>query len=1132
MKHVIIAEKPSVANEYAKVLGAHIKCQGYYENDQWLVTWAVGHLVGLSYPEKYDASLKEWKVETLPFLPETFKYELLPATYKQFQVVKTLYNRNDIDVIYYAGDAGREGLYIQMLIRMLAGHKSGIAEKVVWIDSQTEDEILRGITEAKPLSEYHHMADAGYMRAIADYLLGINFSRLLSIYYAAMLNSGSGQKKKIPISVGRVMTCVLGMIVKREREINAFKVKNFYRIKGNIDAQGECIECEWRVISDSAVYNSPKLYSEFGFNLETDAANFMNSLNGKVLITSIEKKTEKKNAPLLFNLAELQGECTKVLHISPAETLSIVQSLYEKKLTTYPRTDARVLSSAIASEIKKNLHGLKNGEFKNFVEEIESNQYTLGKKYVDDSKVTDHYAIIPTGKVPSELSNKEKIVYEMIVRRFLAVFYPSAEFEVTKFDAKADKELFVGNNKVLSKKGYFTVIGVPNEYENKHAKTLPMAQLQKGSSYEISYEIKKGETSPPKRYTSGSMVLAMENAGTLIEDDELREQIKSSGIGTSATRADIIEKLIKLQYINESKQILTPSAFGEMIYEVVNKEIPELLSPEITAEWEKGLSDIAYGKKSKQEYQESFYEFIREKCNLIKQDGSENREEVKKIISRFATNSIRMEYKSFDSWNTKLLCPLCGSEIETTEWGFKCKGNVNRNEGCQFTISGDILGHRLLTGELAELLKNGKCGPFYDFVSQKNKAFAAYLTWNDEIKKISFDLTEMPWEKTEYQCPKCGKLVLKQGNFYKCTDYVDKVHGCNFWIGKIAGKAVGDKNIERLLSSGETELIHGFKSSNGNKFDAYLYLNEDKDIKFRFPSNADMQTNLICPICKGNILETSNGFRCERYKPVQERKTDDCNFFVSNILGHTIKKKELESILNGQATEPVSLKNIEKKSFDARLYWNAEEKRIALQFDENKAEQTGISCPLCRQEIIKDKYGYSCSGKIDRTNGCQFHIGSIAGVMLEREQIRQLLENGKTDLISGFKPKEKAKKPFSAYLCWDNEENRVKFDFPGLEERREQSEYSCPICYKKLYKGANSYYCECGFSLHTTISSVEIPEEQIKKLLVYGRTDVISGFFSPTKRKLFSARLCIDKSTNKVAFSFLDTRKGGITGES
>lgn len=1133
LKHVIIAEKPSVANEYAKVLGVTNKGQGYYENDQWLVTWAVGHLVSLAYPEKYDVELKEWKAETLPFIPDTFKYELIPDTRKQFQVIKTLYNREDIDVIYYAGDAGREGLYIQMLIRMLAGHKSGVAEKVVWIDSQTEDEIMRGISEAKSLSEYSHMSDAGYMRAIADYLVGINFSRLLSIFYAAMLNSGSGQKRKIPISVGRVMTCVLGMIVNREREIRAFRIKDFYRIKGNLNVQGSWVECEWRVSSDSAFYNSPKLYSEFGFNTEADALEFMDTLTDNMVITSMERKYEKKNAPLLFNLAELQGECTKVLHISPSETLSVVQSLYEKKLTTYPRTDARVLSSAIAGEIKKNLSGLKNGVFGPYAEEIESRHYSLGNKYVDDSKITDHYAIIPTGKTAKELSGLEKSVYEMIVRRFLAVFYPPAEFEVVRFEAKANNELFVGTNKVISKTGYFDVLGLPGEYADKNAMSQSMKQLQKGNAYHVEYEIKKGATAPPKRYTSGSMILAMENAGTLVEDDDLREQIKSSGIGTSATRADIIEKLIKLHYISESKQILSPSPLGEMIYEVVKKEIPELLSPEITAEWEKGLSQIAEGKTAKLAYQDKFYKFIREKCSLIKQDGTQNREDVKKIISRFATSSIRMDYKNFDSWNTKLICPLCGNEIETMEWGFKCKGNVNRHEGCNFSVNGDILGHRLLTGELAELLIKGRTGPFYDFVSQKNKIFAAYLTWNKETHKIGFDLTDMPWEKTDFHCPKCGKNVLKQGKYYKCADYIDKDHGCSFWIGKIAGKTMSDKCVEQLLSAGETDLICGFKSSTGNKFDAFLYLDADKNIKFRFPNNTDIQSGLKCPICNGEILETSNGFRCENYKPVQDRKQNDCSFYAGSILGHTIKKKELQQILSGQTTEPVVLKNSDKKSFEARLYWNESEKRIALQFDENRAEKTGIKCPLCNQEVMKDKYGYFCSGKIDRTKGCQFHIGNIAGVSLEVAQVRKLFETGKTDLISGFKPKEKGKQPFSAYLRWDADNKKIGFEFPGVEERREQSNYSCPICFKKMYKGTNSYYCgECGFSLHTTISSVNIPEEQIKKLLVYGRTDVISGFFSPTKRKLFSARLCIDKSTNKVAFSFLDMHKGGISDES
>lgn len=1137
LKSIIIAEKPSVAQEYAKVLGVLGKSgQGYIENDTWIVTWTVGHLVTLSYPEKYDKELKEWKLETLPFIPDKYKYETIAATRKQFEVVKKLYNRPDVSTIYYAGDSGREGLYIQMLVRMLAGHNPQAQEKVVWINSQTEDEILNGISEAKSLAEYKNMSDAGYMRGIADYLIGINFSRILSILYAPMLNTGSGQKHKIPISVGRVMTCVLGMIVKREREIANFRVQNFYRIKGNIETNGTSVECEWRVTESSSYYHSPKLYSDFGFNQEKDALELIDSLDDEILISSVEKNIEKKNAPLLFNLAELQSECSKLLHISPVETLSIAQSLYEKKLTTYPRTDARVLSSAVAKEIYKNLSGLKNNEkFKKSVTVIENNNYSMKGKYVNDSKITDHYAIIPTGKSANDLTQRENEVYEMIVQRFLAAFYPPAEFEVIKFDAKVNNELFSGLKKTLIKSGFYDVVGVPGEYSSDVVSNDSIKSIQTGKSYNIHYETKKGMTAPPKRYTSGSMVIAMENAGQLIEDDELREQIKSNGIGTSATRAEIINKLIKLHYIdlNDAKQILTPTNLGNMIYEVVDMEIPELLSPEITAKWEKQLTEISNGIKDKAEFEQEFNIFVLEICNKIKKDSSKKQQEVKKRIIKYATNNIRMEYKEFDSWDTKLKCPLCGGEVETMEWGFKCKNNINKKEGCTFAVSGDIMNHRLLTTELAALLNKGKAGPFYDFLSQKNKPFAAYLIFDKSNNKIEFEFTNMPWDSTDFLCPKCKGKILRQGNLYKCENYIDREHGCNFFIGKIAGKTLGDKNIEKLLTEGKTDLIKGFKNSAGTKFDAFLYFDSENNIKFKFPEVEDMQTEFICPICHGKILETSYGFKCENYKGDEKRTENDCSFFAGQIMGHTIKKKELDEILQGKETGLINFKNSDKKTFQARLYWNNDQKRISLKFDDNKPVNMNIKCPICGKEIQKNIYGYFCSGRISRTEGCQFFIGSIAGVQIEDDQIKKLLENGKTDLITGFKPKEKGKSRFSAYLKWDEQNQKICFEFPGKEDLAEKSSYKCPICQQTLYKGKSGYNCKCGFHIYTTVSSVEIPDEQIKKLLLYGRTDVIHGFFSPRKRKLFSARLVVDKSNKKVAFSFLDMshKNGGIINE-
>lgn len=1123
-KKIIIAEKPSVASEYARVLGVSGSMgAGFIEGDEWIVTWTVGHLIQMSYPDKYNPAYKEWKLETLPFLPGEFKYEVIEEVKKQFKVVKTQYNRDDISAIYYAGDSGREGLYIQMLVRMMAGHNATADEKVVWIDSQTEDEILRGISEAKSVSEYNNLSDAGFMRAKEDYLVGINFSRLLTVLYGAMVNSGSAQKRQIPISVGRVMTCVLGMVVRREREIRNFRPTDFYRVGGKIQLDGTEIECEWRESQSSRYYQSPKLYSEFGFLKEADAKELIASLSSDIKITSIERSIEKKNAPLLYNLAELQGECTRILHISPAETLKLAQSLYEKKVTTYPRTDARVLSSAVAKEIDKNLNGLKKGEYAPYISAIEDRHYSIKGKYIDDSKITDHYAIIPTGKAADGLSGNEKAVYDMIVRRFLSVFYPPAEYEKVKFEAMTNGELFTGTAKYLLSNGFYEVSGVPDEAESGKEVVEAMMKLTQGNMYLASYSTKKGATQPPKRYTSGSLVLAMENAGNLIEDEELREQIKGNGIGTSATRADTIDKLIRLKYIElDKKQILTPSNFGEMIYEVVDCTVPDFLSPEITAEWEKKLSDVAEGVLSKQRFEADLYEYVRKVCDDVKAKGAEGVEEVKKRIRSFATSGIRTEIKEFDNWNTKIKCPLCGDDVETTEWGFKCKSNKSKTEGCQF-VMGDLLGHRLLTKELAELLHKKKTGPFYDFISSNGKPFAAYVLWSDEEKKISFEFTDMPWDETEYKCPSCGKKILNQGNFYKCVDYIDRDNGCKFWVGKIAGKSLSKKDIGLLTTKGETELIKGFKSKAGNKFDAFLYWNKsEQGISFRFPNVDEIRTDYKCPLCGGRILAIPTGFKCENNK----NRDEGCDFYAGTYLGHQIKEKELKEILSGQSTDLISFKTGEgkdKKQFEARLYWNREQKRICHMFDDNNPVPIDAKCPLCGEQMVKTKYGYKCS-KNGINEGCQFFIGAIAGVMLEEIQVKKLLDYGKSDLIKGFKPKEKGKNPFSAYLSWDKYAKKIKFEFPQGEITKEKSDFSCPFCFKKMYKGNYGYYCDCGFKANSNIAGKEIEDEQFRKLFVRGESDLIYGFYSPSKRSLFSAKLVLDREKKAIAFKFEDKK--------
>ena len=647
MKHLFIAEKPSVAQEFAKALKENMRRgDGYLESDSYIVTWCVGHLVTMSYPEVYDEKYKRWSLNTLPFLPDHFLYEVIPNVKKQFNIVSGLLNREDVAVIYVCTDSGREGEYIYRLVEQMAGVK-GKQRKRVWIDSQTEEEIHRGIQEAKDLSEYDNLSSAAYLRAKEDYLMGINFSRLLTLKYGNAISNYLGTKYTV-ISVGRVMTCVLGMIVRREREIRQFVKTPFYRVLQNLEIQGKVLEGEFRAVEGSDYYLSPKLYKENGFKERKDAESCIEQLtcsSGQGLdgiftvIDTIEKKKEKKNPPLLYNLAELQNECSRMFKISPDETLRIVQELYEKKLVTYPRTDARVLSSAVAKEIYKNISGLKKfGPAAEFAQEVlESGAYKgIAKtRYVNDKQITDHYAIIPTGQglgALGALKGHSFGVYAAIVRRFLSIFYPAAEFQKITMVTKMGKEKFFYSFKVLLEPGYFKVSG--NPYDKK-GKSNDIAQeetefgtdllevvkgLKKGMELPVKeLSIKEGETSPPKRYNSGSMILAMENAGQLIEDEELRAQIKSCGIGTSATRAEILKKLVANKYIalNKKTQILTPTQQGEMIYDVVFYSIRSLLNPELTASWEKGLNYVAEGSITSEEYMMKLEHFIRSRTEGV-----------------------------------------------------------------------------------------------------------------------------------------------------------------------------------------------------------------------------------------------------------------------------------------------------------------------------------------------------------------------------------------------------------------------------------------------------------------------------------------------------------------------------------
>ncbi|MFP4697406.1 MAG: DNA topoisomerase III [Eubacteriales bacterium] len=702
-KSLYIAEKPSVAIEFAKALKLNTnRKDGYLESNDSIITWCVGHLVSMSYPEKYDQKFKRWRLETLPFLPKEYKYEVIKNVNKQFNIVKTLLTRKDVDTIYVCTDSGREGEYIYRLVDKMVG-VDGKDKKRVWIDSQTEEEIIRGIKTAKTLSEYDNLSESAYLRAKEDYLMGINFSRLLTLQYGPSISEFIGTRYTV-IAVGRVMTCVLGMIVKREREIRNFVKTPFYKVNASFKYRDLMYEGEWKAVEGSEYFNSPLLDRENGFKKEDDAINLIEWLKEdneptQAVIDQVNRKKEKKTPPLLYNLAELQNECSKRFKLSPDETLKVTQELYEKKLVTYPRTDARVLSTAVAKEIYKNIKGLANySVLKEEAQTVLINEKYKGisrTKYVNDKMITDHYAIIPTGQGLGSLARLAPTVrniYELISRRFLAIFYPPAIYQKLSIITNIKSEKFFTSFKVCIDEGFQTVINPTNDKKENEVDLNIYKQLKKGTSLIAEdLEVKTGETTPPKRYNSGTIILAMENAGQLIEDDELREQIKGSGIGTSATRSEILKKLIHIKYISLKKktQTLTPTGLGEMIYDVVENSISSLLNPELTASWEKGLNLVADGEIHSDEYMKKLEAYIRNKVNRVKE--VRNQKDLAIKFGQIPKSSIVNHKKKSSKKTSKVKkgsgicsCFACdtGEIFENTK-AFYCS---NWRDGCKFSI--------------------------------------------------------------------------------------------------------------------------------------------------------------------------------------------------------------------------------------------------------------------------------------------------------------------------------------------------------------------------------------------------------------------------------------------------------------
>lgn len=1139
-KALIITEKPSVAQEFARILKVSGRQNGYLENESYVITWCVGHLVEMVYPEEYDSKYKKWRLEDLPFLPREYKYGVIKSVSGQYDVVHKMLQREDIDTVYWAGDAGKEGQTIEENIRNYGGVREGMKELRVWIDSQTEEEILRGIREARPMSDYANLGKSGTMRTIEDYAMGINFSRAMSVKYGTLLNDAAGTKNYTAIAVGRVMTCVLGMVVIREREIRNFEETPFYRIIGKF-TDGE-LEAEWKATEESAYFASPLLYKENGFSKREDAEALIESLSGKeARVSALEKGISKKRAPLLFNLAELQAECAKRFKISPDETLQIAQELYEKKLTTYPRTDARVLSGAVAKEINKNLRGLAGYEpVKEYVDTIlnQGVYREIGKSaYTDDSKITDHYAIIPTGQLTElkSLQGLNRQVFDLIVRRFLSIFYPPAEYQTVKFRAKIEKESFFAGGKVLKSPGYLIVMGndtreekdeqtEKDEVTNAQALIAIVENLKENDSIPVKgMEVKEGKTSPPKRYTSGSMVLAMENAGQLIEEEELREQIKGSGIGTSATRAEIIKKLVRVGYLNLNRksQILTPTMLGEMIFETVSMTVPELLNPKMTASWEKGLDGITKGTVCMEEYREKLEDFIRrETLSMIQKDM---RNELIRRIQPFTGKESRgVAARKKIGVN----CPVCGGEIETTPFGYGC--SRYKEKGCKFSI-GTIAGRDLSEEEVKTLLKEGRTEILSGFVSKNKKKFSAALVLQKdegEAYGITFDFSgNVPDVLEGVTCPVCQSAMEIMPYGYTCRTHREDPQKCYFSVGKIADKMLTKQEVTDLLTKGVTETIRGFKGKSGKKFDAVLILCEEegkKKIKFDFAHvEAKKVKDAKCPLCGGEILVTSFGYVCSNRK--QDEK-DGCTFSIGKIADKDLNESQVRELLTTGKTGTIrGFKGKSGKRFDACLELVKEDNTAKVQFDFAHVEAKkvkDVACPLCGSAIVQTPFGYGCAS-YDKNNpeSCRFTIGKIAGVKLKESSVKELLQNGKTGVIQGFIAKTGMM--FDAALKLDDEK-KVVFDFPEKEEPKE-STVECPKCGKLMKKDKWRYLCECGFGRFHTIAGITLSDEQMTEILKTGRTkEPVKGFTSKNGNS-FDAFLVLKKEEDgkeTIAFDF------------
>ena len=999
MKALIIAEKPSVSMAIAKALSVNgARKDGYIEGDRFVVTWCVGHLVTMAYPESYDEKYKEWNLNELPFLPEKDSYVYQPndATKKQLSVVTKLYHRSDIDKLYIFPDPAQEGFYLQALVLEYAKISPSIQIYCALCDSQTDEEIVRAFNEAIPWTDAKitNMVKAGYMRAKEDYLIGINYSRALTKKYEDYLNEVLTDGRKT-VAVGRVMTCVLSMVVKREREIAAFVPENYYRI----DLMNGKVIASWKETEDSSLHNSFYVYEGKGIKEKEQADKFIKSLPEKVKVIKKEIKTEKKTAPLLFSLTELQAYCAKEFKYNPQKVLTIAQNLYEKKLTTYPRTDSKYLTNAIAKEIGINLRGLTGiPKYKEPAELIlkEGKYKTLSStRYVDDLKVEDHYAIIPTGKGLENLSSlkeEELKVFYVIVNRFLSIFYPPAEYGKAELEFLAGKEHFFASKKILTKEGYLEMAGYVPDKEDTKEIFEEMKRYKEGEMVSAIYLTSDIETSPPKRYTSSSLLLAMDNAGQFVEDESLREVLKESkGIGTTATRAGIIDKLVHTNHylaLNEKTQVYTPQFKGEIVYDILDATIPNLLNPAFSASWTKGLKQIEKGEITDSVYYQKLAVDVKSYTEKIKTED-------KTIQLKKAFNQMTPRYKKEAKEGLQLQgCPVCGKPMKKAKNGICCSDYGKEEDKCKFYLPYNIKGKTLSITQLNRLIKDRKLDTISGFKKKDGSGtFAAplYIHPGGIVK-----MTPPEGSSLDIECPKCGSALQEETFSMKCPK-------CDFSIPRsIAGRKLSLDNIRKLTRGEETEFLTGFKKKDGSgTFPAKLIL---RDGKVDFIMRQGTVKDAYCPVCKKEMVYTPFGMSCSNYKK-------GCNFAVGTICEKTLSDAQILTLLREKETGEI--KGFKKKSgeeFSTALYITKEGE---IKFG-HPPKKMNMLCPLCQKGHLEDL------GKFAQCSECHSRAPSVyCEKRLTKEEIANLMIYGRTGKISGFVKKNGEK--FSAVLIRDKD---------------------------------------------------------------------------------------------------------------